>query len=194
MRRRRGGLNFNRKRKKFNFKKMQEVLYWVGSIAIVIVLAYVTVTFFGKRTTVVGQAMAPTLESDEQIWVNSLAFAIGKPHSGDVVVFLPNGNEKSHYYVRRIVGCPGDKVQITDGALYINGNLYKEKGDVAAMEDSGLASDEIILGEGEYFVLGDNRNGSEDSRFANIGNVKRDYIVGKPWFHFKSISNFGFIR
>ena len=194
MRHKRGGLNFNRKRKKFNFKKLWEVLSWIGSIAIVIVLAYVTVSFFGKRTTVVGQAMYPTLESNEQIWVNRLAFAIGNPHAGDVVVFLPNGNEKSHYYVRRVVACPGDTVQIQDGALYVNGSLYQEKVDVPAMEEAGLAEEPITLASDEFFLLGDNRNNSEDSRFANIGNVKKDYIVGKPWFHFKSIKKFGFIR
>ena len=194
MRRRRGGLNFNRHRKKFNFKKLWEVLSWIGSIAIIVVLAYITVAFFGRQTKVVGQAMSPTLVSGETVWVNKLSYVLGKPRQGDLVVFLPNGNEKSHYYIRRVVACPGDTVMIKDGAVYVNGSIYKEKVETPAIEDPGLAAEEITLASDEYFLLGDNRNDSEDSRFANIGNVKRDYLVGKPWFHFRSIRKFGFVK
>ena len=88
---------------------------------------------------------------------------------------------------------PGDTVQIKDGALYVNDELYKESTDVASMEDAGLASDPIELEKDEYFVLGDNRNNSEDSRYANIGNVKKDYIIGKAWFHFKGLGKMGLI-
>ena len=89
---------------------------------------------------------------------------------------------------------PGDTVQIKDGALYVNDELYKESTDVASMEDAGIASDAIKLGKDEYFVLGDNRNNSEDSRYANIGNVKRDYIIGKAWFRFSGFGSFGTIK
>ena len=112
---------------------------------------------------------------------------------GDVVVFLPNGNEKSHYYVRRVIACPGDTVQIKNGKVYINGELYKEDIVSASIEDPGVAADEVKLGDDEYFVLGDNRNSSEDSRMANIGNVKKDYIIGKAWFHFKGFGKMGLI-
>lgn len=101
---------------------------------------------------------------------------------------------KSLYYVRRVVAVPGDTVQIKDGALYVNDELYKESTDVASMEDAGLASDPIELEKDEYFVLGDNRNNSEDSRYANIGNVKRDYIIGKAWFRFSGLGSFGTIK
>ena len=111
----------------------------------------------------------------------------------DVIVFLPNGNEKSHYYVRRVIACPGDTVQIKNGKVYINGELYKEDIVSASIEDPGVAADEVKLGDDEYFVLGDNRNSSEDSRMANIGNVKKDYIIGKAWFHFKGLGKMGLI-
>lgn len=194
MGRRRAGLNFRRQRKKINLPLVREVLSWIVELVVVIGLAYVLVSFFGIRTNVVGQAMEQTLENDDDILVNKFAYIISKPKQGDVIVFLPNGNKKSHYYVRRVVAEPGDTVQIKEGALYVNDELYKESTDVASMEDAGIASDAVKLEKDEYFVLGDNRNNSEDSRYANIGNVKRDYIIGKAWFRFSGLGSFGTIK
>ena len=194
MGRRRAGLNFRRQRKKINLPLVREVLSWIVELVVVIGLAYVLVSFFGIRTNVVGQAMEQTLENDDDILVNKFAYIISKPKQGDVIVFLPNGNKKSHYYVRRVVAVPGDTVQIKDGALYVNDELYKESTDVASMEDAGIASDAVKLEKDEYFVLGDNRNNSEDRRYANIGNVKRDYIIGKAWFRFSGLGSFGTIK
>ncbi len=109
------------------------------------------------------------------------------------MVFLPNGNEKAHYYVKRVIGVPGDTVQIKDGAVYVNGELFEEKVETAAILDAELASEKIVLEEDEYFVLGDNRNNSEDSRYANIGNVKKEYMIGKAWFIVSPYQKFGFI-
>lgn len=192
--RRKSGLQFGKQRKKFNMPLFKEILGWIFQITIVIFVAYFIVNFWGGRSTVVGQAMADTLTSGEEVIIDRFVYAITNPKSGDVIVFLPNGNEKSHYYVRRVIGVPGDKLQIKDGAVYINGKLYDEKIEVAAMEESGLAGTEIVLGEGEYFVLGDNRNNSEDSRYANIGNVKKEYIIGKAWFRFNSLRDMGFVH
>ncbi|MDD6482905.1 MAG: signal peptidase I [Lachnospiraceae bacterium] len=191
---RRNGLNFNKKRKKFNIPLFKEVLLWVVECAIVIVIAYTLVSFFGQRTSVVGNAMADTLVNDEQIFMNRFVYMLTGPKQGDVIVFLPNGNEKSHYYVRRVIACPGDTVWIHDGAVYVNGEIYNEEIAVASIENPGLAEEEMKLGADEYFVLGDNRNNSEDSRLANIGNVKKEYIIGKAWFYFKNITNMGLIH
>lgn len=191
---RRNGLNFSRRRRKFNMPLFKEVMSWVIECAIVIFIAHTLVTFFGCRTTVVGNAMNDTLANEEQILVNRFVYNVSSPKQGDVIAFLPNGNEKSHYYVRRVVACPGDTIQIKEGVVYVNGEAYQEKITVASIEDAGVASEEIKLGNDEYFVLGDNRNNSEDSRLANIGNVKKSYIIGKAWFYFKSIGNMGFIH
>ena len=172
----------------------KEVMSWVIECTIVIFIAYTLVTFFGCRTTVVGNAMNDTLTNEEQILVNRFIYNVSSPKQGDVIAFLPNGNEKSHYYVRRVIACPGDTIQIKEGVVYVNGEAYQEKITVASIEDVGVASEEIKLGDDEYFVLGDNRNNSEDSRLANIGNVKKSYIIGKAWFYFKSIGNMGFIH
>ena len=191
---RRTGLNFRKQRRKFNLPLFKEIISWILSLAIVICLAYVLVAFFGIRTNVVGQAMEQTLEDNDEILVNKFAYIVSKPKAGDVVVFLPNGNKKSHYYIRRVVAVPGDTVQVKDGALYVNDEIYKETVDVASMEDAGIAADPLKLGSDEYFVLGDNRNNSEDSRYANIGNVKKEYIIGKAWFRFSGFGDFGTIK
>lgn len=191
---RRNGLNFSRRRKKFNAALFKEILSWVLECVIVVVIAYTLVSFFGFRTSVVGNAMLDTLSNEEQILVNRFVYIITGPKQGDVVVFLPNGNEKSHYYVRRVIACPGDTVWINDGAVYVNGEIYSEEISVSSIDDPGVASEEITLGTDEYFVLGDNRNNSEDSRVAYIGNVKKEYIIGKAWFHFDGIRDMGFVH
>ena len=109
---RRSGLNFSRRRKKFNVPLFKEIMTWVLECAIVIAIAYALVSSFGFRTTVVGNAMQDTLQSEEQIFVNRFVYMVRAPKQGDVVVFLPNGNEKSHYYVRRVIACPGDTVKM----------------------------------------------------------------------------------
>lgn len=191
-RRGRDGLNFGRQKRKINVTAVKEVFSWMIEILLAIVLAFTFVYFIGLRTSVVGQSMSPTLVSGDEILVNRFVYKVTDPKRGDIIVFLPNGNEKSHYYVKRVIGVPGDTVLIQNGAVYINGEVYKEEIEAAAIEEAGLASEEITLASDEYFVLGDNRNNSEDSRYANIGNIKKDYIIGKAWFRVAPFSSFGF--
>ena len=191
---RRTGLDFNRRKKDVNFPLLKEIFSWIIEIAIVLMMAFVLVYFIGMRASVVGQSMSETLENGDQILVNRFMYKVIGPKANDVIVFLPNGNEKSHYYVKRVIGVPGDTVQIKNGRIYVNGTEFTEKVDVAAIEDAGLAADAVTLGDDEYFVLGDNRNNSEDSRYANIGNIKREYIIGKAWFVISTGDRFGFIK
>ena len=191
---RRTGLDFNRRKKDVNFPLLKEIFSWIIEIAIVLMMAFVLVYFIGMRTSVVGQSMSETLENGDQILVNRFMYKVIGPKANDVIVFLPNGNEKSHYYVKRVIGVPGDTVQIKNGRIYVNGTEFTEKVDVASIEDTGLAADAVTLGDDEYFVLGDNRNNSEDSRYANIGNIKREYIIGKAWFVISTGDRFGFIK
>ncbi len=187
------GLHFGKEKKKVNIPIVKEVITWIVEIIIVLAIAFVFVCYIGLRTSVVGQSMSPTLENRQEILVNRFIYSITNPKPNDIVVFLPNGNEKSHYYVKRVIAVPGDKVQIKDGAVYVNGELFDEKAETAAILDAQLAAEEIELGEDEYFVLGDNRNNSEDSRYANIGNVKKEYIIGKAWFIVSPFQDFGFL-
>ena len=187
------GLNFRRKRRKMKLSTAKSVAAWVVEIIIVLLVAFVLVYCAGMRVTVVGNSMESTISDGSQILVNRFVYNIKSPKSGDVIVFLPNGNEKSHYYVKRVIGVPGDKVQIKNGLLYVNGELYDME-DIDTIKNAGVAEEEITVGEDEYFVLGDNRNSSEDSRYANIGNIKKEYIKGKAWFVVRPFKEMGRIK
>ena len=193
---RRSGLNFARKRrKKINIKALREVLSFGFWIVISVFLAFVFVFAFGYRTNVVGSSMEPSLISGQKILINRLVYQISSPKYYDVIAFVPNGNEDSHIYVKRVIGVPGDTILIKDGYIYINGIKLSEDSSYDVIKDPGIAEAEIYLSDDEYFVLGDNRNYSEDSRSGNIGVVKKSYITGKVWFKLsKNLENLGFVK
>lgn len=192
--RRRSGPNFSRRRRKVNVSLAKEIFSWVGEIAIVVLIALVTMYFFGYHTSVAGQSMLGTLEEGDEVLVNRFVYKLTQPKANDIIAFLPNGNKKSHLYIKRVIGVPGDTVQIRGGRVYVNGEEYEESIDAASIEQPELAEDEIEVGEDEFFVLGDNRNNSEDSRYANIGNVKKEHIVGKAWFVIAPLRKFGLLK
>ena len=192
---RRSGLNFNKKRRKIEAAVIKEVFSWIIGIFSAILLAFVVVYCVGMTTSVIGISMKPTLENGEKIMVNRFVYKISSPRQDDVIVFVPNGSLNSHYYVKRVVGTPGDTVQIIDGHLYINGELYENEDDYDEMAQAGIAENKITLKKGEFFVLGDNRNNSEDSRSANIGIVNKKNIIGKAWIHLGAGDNtIGFVK
>ena len=182
---RRGRLDFgreSRRREKAEVSIPRKIVSWIFGVLVVVVVAASLVFFFGMKTTNQGQSMSPTLDSGDEVLVDRLIYAVSDPKPNDLIVFLPNGNEKSHYYIKRVIAVPGDTVQIKNGKVYVNGDEFEEEIDSSYIENAELAEEEITLGSEEYFVLGDNRNNSEDSRHANIGNIKSEYIVGKAWF------------
>jgi signal peptidase I len=109
-------------------------------------------------------------------------------------VFRTNASDEAALHVRRVIGLPGETIQIVNGNILINGEVYRESGDYPSITNSGIAANSITLGSSEYFVLGDNRNNSEDSRYADIGNVNKKYIVGKLWFTISPLSKIGFLK
>lgn len=187
-------LRFYRRKKVINTALLKQITNWIFDIVVVITIAFVLVTFFGVRTSVIGVSMEPVLKDGDQVLVNKFVYYIKKPSRGDVVVFKPNGNENSHYYVKRIVGLPGETIQIKEGSVYIDGEIYEDNHFYDTIMDSGIAEEEVVLGDDEYFVLGDNPSNSEDSRQADIGNVKRSTIDGIVWFRYKSLSDMDFVK
>ena len=177
---RRTGLDFNRRKKDVNFPLLKEIFSWIIEIAIVLMMAFVLVYFIGMRTSVVGQSMSETLENGDQILVNRFMYKVIGPKANDVIVFLPNGNEKSHYYVKRVIGLPGETVDIRDGYIYIDGadtpldeDYLKEDWTVAT------GNYHFEVPEDSYLMLGDNRNDSWDARYWTNPYVREDKILGK---------------
>lgn len=194
MARRHKGLHFYYRRKKVSPAIVKEVFTWIVGCLLWIFLAFVLIYFFGIKTSMIGVSMEPTLDNSDKVLINRIVYMVASPKAGDVVVFLPNGNENSHLYIKRVVAEPGDIVLIQNGRLYVNG-IMEENTKIAydKMTDAGIAANAIILGINEYFVLGDNRNNSEDSRTADIGLVNKQDIEGKAWF-FLGDKKFGFIK
>lgn len=182
MRRRTKGLSFYEKKKRMSASLLKEIFGMIFGTFAAVFLAVVLVYSVGMRTNVIGVSMEPTLYNGQEILINRFLYKLTKPQKDDVIVFLPGGNQNAHYYIKRVVAVPGETVQILDGILYVDG-IPQEDEAYDKMEDAGIAENEIVLGEDEYFVLGDNRNISEDSRSGNIGPVKREMIYGKAWFH-----------
>ncbi|MDO4965963.1 MAG: signal peptidase I [Lachnospiraceae bacterium] len=181
----RDGLTFHQKqKKKFNIQLFYEILSWVAIVFAAVFLAYVGIAFFGIKTSMVGSSMEPILCNSQEVLINRVSYSMSAPKRFDVIVFKPNGNKNSHFYIKRVIGLPGETIQISGGKVYINGEVLKN--DVADdTREGGVATNEIVLANDEYFVLGDNRSNSEDSRSANVGNVKVTMIEGKAWMRLK---------
>lgn len=180
---RRKGLSFYEKKKRISKDMVREFFAVLFYCFAAVLLAVVIVFLVGMKVSVIGVSMEPALYNGQEVLINRFVYKLFSPERGDIVAFLPNGNKNSHYYLKRVVGLPGEKVQIIGGYVYVNGILLDEDESFDKIADAGLAENEIVLGLDEYFVLGDNRNSSEDSRSSNIGTVKKDNITGKAWFH-----------
>ena len=165
------------KRKKFFLR----FLGWLLALGSVIALAWGITQYTLELTNMVGDSMESTLSSGDTILINKLVYRIREPERFDVIVFQKSGKEHSYYSIKRIVGLPGETVLVSNGRVYINGELLDEPQVSEDMVLEGLAAEPIVLDEDEYFVLGDNRNMSEDSRYFNVGNVGSDEIIGKAW-------------
>lgn len=171
-----------KKESKLSMAVMYNIMSWIFGLAAAVFLGIMTVSFVGTSTFIVGNSMEPVLFNGEEVLLNKIIYQFSTPVRGDVIAFHPNGDENTHLYVKRIVGLPGETIQIKQGSVYINGEMYAMDTETA---DAGVAADVVQLGDDDYFVMGDNRENSEDSRSANIGNVTREMIVGKVWYHMK---------
>lgn len=165
--------------------KLKEILIWVAYIVGAILLAFLITKFGLERTPMDDVSMEPTLNRDDKIIINKFNYIFTDPKRFDIIVFEQKGKEHVYYNVKRVVGMPGERVMIKEGKVYINGKVLEEVANVPETINPGLADETIKLAKDEYFVLGDNRNNSEDSRYANVGNVKKADIVGKAWIRLK---------
>ena len=126
--------------------------------------------------------------------MNTLIYNAKNPSRGDVIVFKPQGDETMHSYMKRVIGLPGETVEIKDGIVYIDGEELEEDYKTSAIKEAGLAAEKVKLKSQEYFVLGDNRLSSMDSRSVEVGNVKKTEIEGRAWFIASPLRHFGFVN
>lgn len=171
--------------KKFIFELFDLIVY----VLIIFTITYIVLCFVEQRTDVDGNSMYSTLSSGDSVFVDKVSYRFKNPERFDIVIFEYLHTEDT-YYIKRIIGLPGETVQIIDGYVYIDGALLDT--DVYGYEtinDPGLAANPITLGEDEYFVLGDNRNGSTDSRREAVKNVQKDQIIGKAFMRIWPLKN-----
>lgn len=171
--------------------RIRLICKWVVDIVLVVSFAWFIVYAFGTSVTVSGNSMQPVLKNGDVVLMNRLAYDFGSPDRMDLVVFSRGGGENN---IKRVIGLPGETVQIEGGVIYIDGAVLEAEDGLGQVELAGLARDPVTLGNDEYFLLGDNRESSEDSRFSNVGNVKKEQIQGKAWVRISPVTAFGPIR
>ncbi|MCI8598951.1 MAG: signal peptidase I [Lachnospiraceae bacterium] len=172
---------------------VREVMGMVFYIGIVLLITFLIITYVGQRTHVSGESMENTLAHGDQLIVDKITYRFQDPVRYDIIVF-PFKYKEDTYYIKRIIGLPGETVQIADGEIYIDGQVLSESYGREVIRDPGLAADTIQLEEDEYFVLGDNRNESADSRDPSVGVIYGKDIIGRAWLRIWPLDKFGILK
>ena len=173
---------------------LKEILSTSIYLLVVLCAAYLIITYVGQRTQVSGSSMETTLSDGDNLLVDKITYRFSDPKRFDIIVF-PFQYDADTYYIKRIIGMPGETVQIDyDGNIYIDGEILEESYGREVIQNPGRAAEPITLGEDEYFVMGDNRNNSSDSRDPSVGNIHRKDIIGRAWVRIWPLSKFGVLK
>ena len=172
---------------------LREALGMVVYMGIVLGVTFLIITYVGQRTHVSGDSMKNTLNDGDHLIVDKITYRMREPVRYDIIVF-PFRYKENTFYIKRIIGLPGETVQIAGGEIYIDGEILKESYGREVIKDPGIAESPIELGEDEYFVLGDNRNESSDSRDPSVGKILREEIVGRAWLRIWPLNKFGILK
>jgi len=176
-----------------NGRNLFKIIFWYVRYIIIITLGTLfVVTFICQRSEVRGSSMETTLSDGDNLIIDKLSYRISKPERFDIVIFPHEDEGNKVYYIKRIIGLPGEQIQIFDGVIYIDDVPLREDYGCEVIQDAKLAASPIVLGDDEYFVLGDNRNNSSDSR--EIGPVNGEIIIGKAVFRIWPVKGFGVLR
>ena len=181
-------------KEKLEDEKVRGFMRWVFEIVVTLVLAAMIGIMLFQTVTMQESSMEPTIAVGDRFFINRVVYKFSSPKRGDLIVFRTNASDDAALHIRRVIGLPGETIQISGGRILIDGEAYKEGKDFPMISNPGLASSSITLESGDYFVLGDNRNNSEDSRYADIGMVKKRYIAGKIWFTCAPFEKLGFTK
>ena len=172
-------------------KVAKEILSTVLYLLVIFVITFLFITFIAQRTEVSGQSMEPTLQDSDSLLVDKISYRFDDPKRYDIVIFPYKYGDKQ-YFIKRVIGLPGEKIRIDyEGNIYLNGAILKENYGAEVIADPGRAETEITLGEDEYFVMGDNRNHSMDSRDPSVGNINKKDILGRAFIRIFPFSKFG---
>ncbi len=175
-------------------KVIKEIITTSLYVLLVLCLSYLFITFVGQRTEVQGSSMEATLSNGDQLIVDKISYRFRDPKRYDIIVF-PFRYEDNTFYIKRIIGLPGETIQIDgEGNIWVNGEILEESYGREMIRDPGLAAEPITLGEDEYFVMGDNRNNSSDSRVEAVGNIHRNEIIGRAFIRIWPLSKFGILK
>lgn len=173
---------------------IKETISFIIYIAVVFLITYLVIHYVGQRTQVSGTSMEYTLSDGDNLIVDKISYRFREPERFDIIVF-PYQYEEDTYYIKRIIGLPGETIQIDEeGNIYVDGEVLEESYGREIMLDAGQAAEPIDLGEDEYFVLGDNRNASSDSRDPSVGLIRGKDIVGRAWLRIFPFDKIGFIK
>lgn len=178
---------------KRNKRKLRRYEIWenVKTLVITVVITLLFMHFVAQLGVVRGESMANTFHDSNIVLMEKITQRFSELERFDVVIFNTGNPEKPHY-IKRIIGLPGETVQITeDGTIYINETKLDEYYGREVIQDPGIAINPITLGEDEYFVMGDNRNNSIDSRFSEVGPIKKDTILGHVVYGLSPFKNPG---
>ena len=181
-------------KEKLEDEKVRGFMRWVFEIVVTLVLAAMVGIMLFQTVTMQESSMEPTIAVGDRFFINRVVYKFTSPKRGDLIVFRTNASDDAALHIRRVIGLPGETIQISGGRILIDGEAYKEGKDFPMISNPGLASSSITLESGEYFVLGDNRNNSIDSRWSDVGNVSREDIVGKVVLRIYPFKSFGLIK
>lgn len=175
-------------------KVIKEVLSTVIYLGVVFLLTFLFITFVMQRTEVSGNSMNPTLIDRDSLLIEKVTYRFGDAKRFDIVVF-PYRYGNDEYFIKRVIGLPGETVRIdTEGNIYINEVKLNENYGAEVILDPGIAVNGVTLGENEYFVMGDNRNHSMDSRDPSVGNINKKDILGHAFVRVYPFSSIGGIK
>ena len=181
-------------KEKLQNEKFRSISRFLFELVVVLLFAALTAVLMFQSVTMQESSMEPTISVGDKFFMNRLIYKVSSPKRGDIIVFRTNASDDAALHIRRVIALPGETVQISDGMIIIDGRLYKEGKGFPSISNPGLAASPITLDNNEYFVLGDNRNNSEDSRYGDIGLINKRYIVGKLWFTVSPVKKLGFLK
>jgi signal peptidase I len=181
----------NTEKKNTYFRDILEMIIYFAVVIVSVILIH---QYIGQQIEVSGSSMESTLHNEDHLILEKISYEVGEPKRFDIVVFRPYEEDKDTYYIKRVIGMPGETIQIIGSDIYINGQILEEDYGNEPIMDGGIAAETITLGQDEYFLMGDNRNNSKDSRDSSLGPVKRSAIIGRAWVRIWPLDEFGILE